>query len=464
MPEGKFCNKKTINTDEDLKALLADTTGRTYYEEMKCLDVDKKLLWESIKKTCKSRTRTWLDICARCGLCAESCFIYLCNDRDPTQSPAYKMHSTLGEMIRRKGKVDNDFMHMTMETAWAKCTCCNRCGQYCPHGIDVGVVMSYVRGLLFEQGFVPWELKIGSGMHRVYRAQMDVSNEDWVDTCKWMEEEQQDDWPGLEIPVDKENADILFCSNAREPKYYPEDIAATAILFHIAGENWTVPSKGWDMTSLTLFAGDWEGCKMQIADVYASMERLMPKRMVATECGHAFRATVIEGPYWMGRKDGTTPVPSIHYVEWVAEALRTDKLKIDPDKRLKIPTTYQDACNYIRNGGLALRGREIMRQIVAPGYFIEMDPDKEHNYCCGGGGGLNGLGIYRTQRNIGLQTKLQQIKDSGAKMVISPCHNCWDAIRDMSKEYNLDIKWSLIKHVLPQMLIIPEHLRQGQPT
>jgi hypothetical protein len=32
-----------------------------------------------------------------------------------------------------------------------------------------------------------------------------------------------------------------------------------------------------------------------------------------------------------------------------------------------------------------------------------MRPCREHNFCCGGGGGLNGIGLYRQQRNIGLE-------------------------------------------------------------
>jgi len=67
----------------------------------------------------------------------------------------------------------------------------------------MGVMFGYLRGLCFSQGFVPWEMKIGSGMHRIYRAQMDVTSEDWVDTCQWMAEENEEDWPGLEIPIDK---------------------------------------------------------------------------------------------------------------------------------------------------------------------------------------------------------------------------------------------------------------------
>ena len=459
MPEGKFCNKTPINTEEQLKATLGDKGGKQYYEEMNHLDVDSDKLWAAIQKTMKSRTKTWLEICAHCGLCAESCFLYQVNGRVPEQVPSYKIQSTLGVMVKKKGKVDNEFMQMCMETAWSKCTCCNRCGMYCPHGIDMGVMFGYLRGLLYSQGFVPWELKIGSGMHRVYRAQMDVTTEDWVETCEWMAEENEEDWPGLEIPVDKVGADIMYTCNAREPKHYPEDIAEAAILFHVAGENWTVPSEGWEQTSLSMFAGDWDCCKDNVLNVYAALERLKPKRAIGTECGHAHRATVIEGPYWAGRPDGQPPVPYIHYVEWLAEALRTGKLKIDPAKRIKEPVTLQDSCNYVRNQGLKNVTREIISYIVEPGYFVEMAPNREHNYCCGGGGGFNGIGLYREQRNVALRKKMEQILDTGAKLVIAPCHNCWDAIRDLEEEYKIGIRWSFLKPLVIKMLDVPEHLR-----
>ncbi len=456
MPEGILCNKQVIDTKEKLNALLADKSGKQYYAEMKELDVDTKALWATLEKTCKSRLRTWLEICDHCGMCADSCYFYLANGKDPKQVPSYKIQSTLGEMIKRRGEVDNAFMHMVMDTAWSKCSCCNRCATYCPFGIDMGVMFGYVRGLCFAQGFVPWELKIGSGMHRIYRAQMDITTEDWVDTCEWMVEEYEDDWPKLEIPIDKQDADIIYTVNAREPKHYPEDLAEAAILFHIAGENWTVPSEGWEETSLAMFAGDWGACKLQVESVYDAMERLKPRSMVVTECGHAYRATVTEGPYWAGLKSGKTPVPSFHYVEWVAEALRTGKLKIDPAKKIKEPVTYQDSCNYIRNGGLGDCAREIMSYIAED--FREMKPCREHNFCCGGGGGLNGIGLYRQQRNTALKVKRDQILATGAKMVVAPCHNCWDAIRDLEEVYKIGIRWTFLKPLLLKMVEVPEEL------
>ena len=457
MSEKDLCNRTPINTEEKLHELLGDKGGAEYYKQMESLEVDVPALQALIKKTFKSRLKTWLKTCMKCGLCADSCFLYIANDKDPKQVPSYKIHSTLGELIKRNGKVDTKFMIHCMDVAFSQCTCCNRCAMYCPMGIDMGVMFSYLRGLLFKQGFIPWEMKIGSGMHRVYRAQMDITTEDWVDTCEWMEEETEEEWPGLKIPIDKKDADIIYTVNAREPKHYPEDLADAAILFHLAGEDWTVPSEGWEETSLAMFAGDWEGARLQVESVYDAMERLTPKRMVVTECGHAYRATVTEGPYWAELQSGKTPVNSFHYVEWVAEALRSGKLKLDPTKKIKEPVTYQDSCNYIRNAGLADDVRYIMSHIAED--FREMIPNREHNFCCGGGGGLNGIGRYREQRNIGLKVKRDQILATGAKLVISPCHNCWDAIRDLEEVYHIGIRWSFLKPLLIEMVEVPEHLK-----
>ncbi len=464
MSNKPFCTKAPLTTKEDIMHVLSDKGGAKYYEEMKSLPVDTQVLKEQLEKTCKSRTRTWLEICASCGMCAKSCFLYTANEGDVNQIPSLKIRNTLGKMLANPEAVDAAFMIECMETAWSKCTCCNRCAVYCPHGIDTGVMFSYMRGILFSHGFVPWELKIGSGMHRVYGAQMDVTQEDWLETCEWMMDEAQEEWPGVSIPVDKENADFMYILNAREVKHYPEDISEAAILFHIAGENWTVPSEGWENTSLTLFAGDWEGCTQNVNRVYSAVERLKPKIVVGTECGHAHRATVIEGPYWAGRADGTQPTQFMHYVEWVAQALRNGKLKIDPDKRISVPCTLQDSCNYVRNHGLGKYTREIISYITMPGVFREMSESGDHNYCCGGGGGFNGVGLYRKQRNIALKPKLAQIKATGAELVICPCHNCWDAVRDIVEEYehpNPTFTWSFLKPLLMKMVIVPDHIEHN---
>ena len=127
-----LCSPAPLTTKEAIHELLADKGGAEYYKQMSQLKVNQDALAYDLQSTCKSRTRTWLNICAHCGMCADSCFFYKTNNNDPKQIPSYKIQSTLGELLKRNGRVNAEFMMHCMDVAWGQCTCCNRCGMYCP--------------------------------------------------------------------------------------------------------------------------------------------------------------------------------------------------------------------------------------------------------------------------------------------------------------------------------------------
>ena len=58
-----------------------------------------------------------------------------------------------------------------------------------------------------------------------------------------------------------------------------------------------------------------------------------------------------------------------------------------------------------------------------------------------------------------MKVKRDQILATGAKFVVSACHNCWDAIRDLEEVYKIGIKWSFLKPILLEMVIVPDHLK-----
>ena len=78
-----LCSTQPVTTKEGIHALLSDKGGAEYYAQMRNLPVDQTKLLHDLDTTCKSRTRTWLDICAHCGMCADSCFFYKANNEDP---------------------------------------------------------------------------------------------------------------------------------------------------------------------------------------------------------------------------------------------------------------------------------------------------------------------------------------------------------------------------------------------
>jgi Fe-S oxidoreductase len=57
------------------------------------------------------------------------------------------------------------------------------------------------------------------------------------------------------------------------------------------------------------------------------------------------------------------------------------------------------------------------------------------------------------------KVKAEQIKATSAKLVIAPCHNCYDQIGDLGKKYELDITVRSFKELICEMMVVPEHLK-----
>jgi hypothetical protein len=144
-------------------------------------------------------------------------------------------------------------------------------------------MIAAVRGMCCSQGLAPEGLQTAAQNHLKFGNQMAITTEDMVETCEWMEEETEEEMPGLKIPVDKGGADTLYCLNAREVKYYPQDIAEAAMIFHVVGENWTLPTMGWDMTNLAMFAGDAKIMAHAAKLCYDAAERLGVKKILTSE-------------------------------------------------------------------------------------------------------------------------------------------------------------------------------------
>jgi len=405
-----------------------------------------------------ARIRTWLSICSRCGLCAESCFVYLANDRDPKLSPAYKVKQTLGEMYRRKGKLDRAFLEKSYEIAWLQCSMCKRCSMFCPFGIDIATMISISRNICHSQGYKPKSLAEFSEHCRKTGNHMGLPVEELVDTCEWMAEEAEDDYRGVEIPVDKANAKYMYTINPREPVYYPQDISFAAIILSAAEENWTIPNFGWDCTNLPMFTGDRELAGQQVRNVYEKAQELGAEKILITECGHAYRSLAFEGPYMAGYVDGKPPVEVVHFVRLLYEYLRDGRIKINPGKKIKEPVTYQDPCNVSRNGGLWEEARKIIPYLAED--FRDMAPNRDRNHCCGGGGGIMPMGPnYKPVRMASGRVKAEQIRATSAKIVIAPCHNCFDQINDLSEEYDLGVTALSLKEIIVESLIVPERMQ-----
>jgi Fe-S oxidoreductase len=402
-----------------------------------------------------ARLEVYLNTCVHCGLCSDACHWFLSNDRDPRFSPVGKVKQTLWELIRRKGNVSPDFVKDCSRIAHTECNVCRRCSMYCPFGIDIAYQMLLVRRFCSELGVVPQFLQDTVNSHAVTLNQMWVKQDEWIDTLQWQEEDARAEVKGARIPLDKNGADIFYSVIAPEPKILAQLIGNIAQIMKVAGVDWTMPSfDGWDNSNMAMYSGDFETMGRVERAHHDAAISLRCKRIVMGECGHAFRGAVYDGPKWLGWRQ--PPIPVIHAVDFYHELLTTRRLKIK--HKYQEPVTVQEPCNIVRGRGLGQKLREIVEMTCAD--FRPPEPGFEHNYCCGAGGGVINCGPpWKRSRVEGNLVKAEQLAETGAHVIITPCHNCHSGIEDVVNYYKLGQHVKFFSEILVDIMEIPEELR-----
>ncbi len=141
------------------------------------------------------------------------------------------------------------------------------------------------------------------------------------------------------------------------------------------------------------------------------------------------------------------------------EYMDQGKIRIDKEVHQDYIVAYHDPCNYGRKSlkrfGQAYfeEGRKITRACVKS--FKELNPNRNSAYCCGGGGGAWSA-PYSDERIYYGRTKARQVKESGANLLVAPCHNCRDQImKDLTREYELGIETKYLWELVADSLIMP---------
>ncbi len=408
----------------------------------------KNLTSEKIEKTINMvldrlsvRAKASIKTCMHCGLCSDACHHYLSNDRDPTYAPVSKVKMTIWEMLERKGRVSSEFIKQCARIAFTECNMCHRCSLYCPFGIDIANLIGIVRRICFLLGVVPYILMDYEYSLAATLTQLWIPQSDWIDALQWMEEEGASEIENFYIPFNKEGIDVLFVTLGTEPARAPQYIQIIGKIMYYSGTNWSYSLK--DYANMSMFVQDYFTMQRIVREVFEEAIKLRAKRIVVTECGHATFALCKAAPPLLGYKD--LPFEILHATEFYYELLKTGKLRIK--KKIKEPVTLQDPCNLVREKGAGDKLRELMEMMCED--FREMYPNREHNFCCNAGGGIIAAGpLWKKIRVQNNKIKAEQIKETGAKIVIAPCHNCHVGIHDIVHAYGLDVKVKFMWDIL----------------
>jgi Fe-S oxidoreductase/ActR/RegA family two-component response regulator len=411
--------------------------------------------------------------CVHCGMCTQACHYVLANPGDVTYAPAYKA-DRIRKIFKRHydwtGRVfprwvgaasvsSEEDLEELKDIVFGKCTNCRRCTINCPMGVDYAVFNRMARGLLVSVGIMPEGVAVVSKDQWEIGNQMGVLKEDYLDTLEWMEEELRDELedPSVRIPVDEPDREVVYSINPREVKYDPRSIADAAKIFHVAGESWTMPSEGWDMTNFGLFSGD-DALGGSVAQrLYESVEELRGRKLVISECGHGYRSTRCEGPNW-AKLD--VPFEMESSVITMLRYIKEGRIKVDKTRNPE-PVTFHDSCNNARSCGLFEEPRELLELVCMD--FREMYPNRAENYCCTGGGGAMSMSEYTPRRLKSGSVKAKQLEETGAAYVVTSCHNCVDGLNDVIRHYKLPMKVTQLVHLVANAIVLEEKPPLGLP-
>ncbi len=406
--------------------------------------------------------------CVHCGMCVDSCHYVLTNPGDPTYAPVYKAdqirkifkrhYDWTGRVfpwwVKSKSLLTDQELEELKDIVFGKCTNCRRCSINCPMGVDFATFNRMARGLLVSVGVMPEGVAVVSKDQWEIGNQMGVLKEDYLETLEWMEEELQSEFdnPEIKIPVDKKNCDVVYSINPREVKYDPRTIADAAKIFHFAGEDWTMPSEGWDMTNFGLFSGDDDLGGSVARRLFEKTEELGGKKLVISECGHGYRSTRCEGQNWGGVD---IPFDMESSVSTMLRYIKEGRIKVDKSRNTDL-VTFHDSCNNARSCGLYEEPRELLNLVCSN--FQEMYPNRAENYCCTGGGGAMSMSEYTNRRLKSGKVKADQLKETGASVVITSCHNCVDGLTDVIRHYKLGMNVTQLVNLVANALVVEEKI------
>jgi Fe-S oxidoreductase/ActR/RegA family two-component response regulator len=412
--------------------------------------------------------------CVHCGMCHDSCHYALAFPDDPKMTPSYKAdqlrkifkqhHDWTGRVLPKWVKAETPMTDEDLEElkdiAFGTCTNCRRCTYNCPMGVDTATLNRIMRGLLSRVGVMPEGVRVVSKDQWEIGNQMGVLKEDYLDTLEWMSEELEEQLghDRARIPVDKKGAHVMYAINPREAKYDPRTIKAAALIFYAAGEDWTMPSEGWDQTNFGLFSGDDELGGVCGKRVYDKCAELGSERLVISECGHGYRSTRCEAPNWAGVDVSFTMESS---VMTMLRYVKEGRIKVDKTRNSQ-RVTFHDSCNNARSCGFYEEPRELLELVTTD--FQEMYPNRAENYCCTGGGGAMSMTEYTPRRLASGKIKADQIAATGAKIVVTSCHNCVDGLSDIIKHYGLDCEVKQLVDLVAEALVLEELEKPEAPT
>ena len=210
------------------------------------------------------------DICMACGTCSAGCPITGVSGFDPRKIVRMVLMGKDRELVESK-------------LPWL-CTMCGKCEHACPMGINIVNLIRAARGEV-ERERVPGMIHKGVELGLKTGNNLGLPTEDFVFIIEDVAEElaAETGFEDFKVPIDKKGANLLHTLHNKLVNTQNEDLIHWWKIFHIAREDWTIPSQNWEGVNWGLFSGDDEAMKVFIGRIVEHMEQLEIKHLMYPE-------------------------------------------------------------------------------------------------------------------------------------------------------------------------------------
>ncbi|MGE5236517.1 MAG: sulfate reduction electron transfer complex DsrMKJOP subunit DsrK [Acidobacteriota bacterium] len=360
--------------------------------------------------------RLFMDICARCGACADKCHFYL-GSGDPKNMPVLRaelLRSVYRRDFTTAGKILGSVAggrELTVDVLkewfyyFYQCTECRRCSVFCPYGIDTAEITMLARELLNLVGLnINWVMEPVANCQRTGN-HLGIEPHTFKDNIEFLMDELYDvTGVRCEPSINRKGAQILFVIPSAD--YFADPGIYTfmgyMLLFKYLDLDITLSAYASEGGNFGLFTSH-DTIKKLNYKIYHEARRLGVKWIIGGECGHMWRvlhqymdtmngpADFLEvpvSPVTGTRFDNAASSRIIHICEFTADLIKHGKLKLDPARNDHRRVTFHDSCNPARALGLLEEPRYILRNVCR--HFFEMPENtiREQTFCCAGGAGL----------------------------------------------------------------------------
>ena len=336
--------------------------------------------------------RLFLDICVRCGACADKCHFFI-GSGDPKNMPVlrtellrsiYRRYFTLSGKVFGRLAGARELTEKVLKEwfyYFYQCTECRRCSVFCPYGIDTCEITMMGRELLNLVGCnINWIVEPASNCYRTGN-HLGIPPHAFKSTVDFAIDEIKEitGIRGGRSHQPKGCGDPLHLPIGRLLWQAPTGIRFLGylLLFHEIGLDYTWSTYASEGGNFGLFHSA-ELAKRLNAKIYSEAKRLGVKWILGGECGHMWRVIhqymdTFNGPADF-LEEPVSPITGtpfenakstkmVHICEFTADLIQNNKLKLDPSRNDKWKVTYHDSCNPSRGMGLLEEPRYILRNV-----------------------------------------------------------------------------------------------------